>query len=122
MKPAGTFSPSNKVPSVDGGTEAVEALFLATLNVTSFATLIFGGALWAFDISTVDDFRKRVRQGMYSQGEEDNTPEKAEEDIEEWMAIVMARMQGKSEADVAKMVAQGAQKAEEEQNKRTSTS
>jgi len=118
MKPAGTFSPSNKVPAVDGGVEAAEALTLATINVGSIALMFGGGALWAFDISTVEDFRKKVRKGMDLDGGDDEASAKAEEDVEEWMAIVMARMQGKSEEDIAKMVAQVGQKGEDPEIKK----
>jgi len=111
IKPAGEFSPSNHVPEANGPFEAASALGLATLNVTSFAMMATGGAMWAMDISTLEDLRWKLRKAMDIEGV-GKTPEQADDDIEEWMAVVMARMQGKSEVDIAEMMKQAAEKAE----------
>ena len=108
--PKGLFAPSNKVPEVNGGVEAAEALFLATLNVTSCAIMLGGGAMWALDISEVEDLRRKVRKKMDVEGGEGKTPQEAEDDIEEWIAFAMAKLQGKSDQDIAEMVKQAAQK------------
>ncbi|OCK73857.1 hypothetical protein K432DRAFT_410356 [Lepidopterella palustris CBS 459.81] len=44
--------------------DAIDALGLATLNVFSFAMMTTGGALWAFDISSMDDMRSKLRVGL----------------------------------------------------------
>ncbi|KAL8909553.1 MAG: hypothetical protein Q9171_004998 [Xanthocarpia ochracea] len=41
--------------------EAAEALKIATINVLSFALMMTGGTLWAFDISGMAELRERVR-------------------------------------------------------------
>lgn len=72
---------------------ALEALSLATLNVLSWTMMVAGGALWAFDISSMDDLRRKVRKGM---GIEGRTEQDAEEEIEEWLATVLARRDEKA--------------------------
>ncbi len=42
--------------------EAAEALQIATINVLSFATLMTGGTLWAFDVSGIGELRERIRK------------------------------------------------------------
>ena len=64
LRPTGIFSPSNKVPDVSGPTEAAEALTLATLNVVSFSFMVGGGALWAFDISTPEELKYKLRSQL----------------------------------------------------------
>ena len=39
---------------------AVEALQLATVNVLSFMIMFTGGFAWAFDVSSVDEARRRI--------------------------------------------------------------
>ncbi|PNS19665.1 hypothetical protein CAC42_7509 [Sphaceloma murrayae] len=109
IKPKGMFSPSNKVEDANGQMDAVEALSLATLNVTSFGVMMVGGGLWAFDISSLEELRARVRMKMDIDGHGKSEAE-TEEDIEEWMGVVLARLQGKGEKDIAEMVKQANEK------------
>lgn len=68
--------------------EAFEALNVATVNVASLALMLTGGAMWAFNISTLDDFRQLVRKNMGMDGPLDK---EAEEEMEEWLASILAR-------------------------------
>ena len=103
IKPAGLFSPSNKVPEAQGSLDAAQALTLATMNVGSFGLMMVGGGLWAFDISSMNELRAKVRRGMGTDGNEEVDAE-LEEDIEEWMAVMLARLQGKNDKDIGEML------------------
>ncbi|MCJ1303759.1 hypothetical protein MMC08_006570 [Hypocenomyce scalaris] len=93
------YHPSNQPPRVpvNGAMEAFEALTIATMNVTSFAMMMTGGALWAFDISSLEDLRRKVRGGLgvdgTGRGESD-----VEQEFEEWLATVLARKEEKEKA------------------------
>ncbi|CAG8982964.1 hypothetical protein HYALB_00003543 [Hymenoscyphus albidus] len=90
------YHPSNRVAEVNGGLEAVEALGLATVNVASVAMTATGGLLWAFDISTLDDLRRKVRKQMgFSRTGNSLEDKEAEEEIEEWFAEVLSRKEFK---------------------------
>ena len=52
--------------------------------------MMTGGALWAFDISTTDDLRRKIRGGLGIDGT-GRTERQAEEDFEEWLAETLAR-------------------------------
>ncbi|KAF2453047.1 hypothetical protein BDY21DRAFT_357152 [Lineolata rhizophorae] len=77
---------------VDGGREALEALNIASLNVASIALTLVGGGLWAFDVSSVEELRWRLRRGL---GLEAKGKEEDEDEFEEWLAAVLARKEGK---------------------------
>lgn len=110
VKPSGLFSPSNKVNDVNGGVEAAEALVLATLNVSAVAMMLTGGTLWALDVSSLDDLRRRLRRlDIYG---DSKSEQKTEEDIEEYMGILMAKLQGKDDRDIAELLKQSVQKNE----------
>ena len=72
----------------NGAMEAFEALNIATINVTSFAMMLTGGMLWVFDISSLADMRTKVRAAMGVLDRDDND---ADEEMEEWLATVLAR-------------------------------
>ncbi len=82
---------TRKPSAVGGAREAFEALNLATINVFSLALMVSGGFLWAFDISGLDELRTRIRAGIGVQGSEKD----ANEEIEEWIATVLARKDDK---------------------------
>lgn len=90
------YAQSNRPPSntVNGPFEAVEALGIATVSVTSFMMMMTGGALWAFDISTMDDLRRKIRGGLGIDGT-GRSERQAEEDFEEWLAETLARKDDK---------------------------
>lgn len=67
--------------------EAFEALNIATINVASLAMMMTGGMLWAFDISTMDDLRTKLRGSLGFEG----SVKDAEEEFEEWLASTLAR-------------------------------
>jgi hypothetical protein len=85
------YQPNNK-PNMtfNAGLEAFEALNLATINVVSFSMMAAGGTLWAFDISSMDDMRRKIRGGLGVDGT-GRSEQDAEEEIEEWLATVLAR-------------------------------
>lgn len=58
------YQQSNALPreAISLQKEAAEALQIATINVLSFATLMTGGTLWAFDVSGIEELRERVRK------------------------------------------------------------
>jgi hypothetical protein len=80
--------------NVSGAVEALEALNIATLNVASFAMLTTGGALWYFDIGSMEDARRKLRGGLGVDGS-GRTEGEAEEDFEEWLATVLNRKEAK---------------------------
>lgn len=86
------YAPSNRPPSetVNGRLEALQALNIATINVASFMMMMVGGTLWAFDISSMDDLRRKVKQGSDVDGS-NRTGGDAEEAWEGWLAGTLAR-------------------------------
>lgn len=77
---------------------AVEALGLATLNVFSFGVMMTGGLMFAFDISNVEELRRKARRSLY--GTNGVVDEAAEQQVEEWIADVLSRKDNKEgEAD-----------------------
>ena len=58
--------------------------------------MMTGGMLWAFDISSMEDMRRKVRGGLgvdgSGRGESD-----VEEEFEEWLATVLERKKEKEE-------------------------
>ncbi|KAK4239359.1 hypothetical protein C8A03DRAFT_32613 [Achaetomium macrosporum] len=64
---------------------AFEALNLATLNTIAFAIMMVGGACWAFDISTIEDLRRRTRASMEA-ATGGTLDEAAEKEVVEWVA------------------------------------
>ncbi|KAI9675081.1 MAG: hypothetical protein M1817_001488 [Caeruleum heppii] len=90
------YHPSHAPPvkEINGGLEAFEALNIATINVTSFMVMVTGGLLWAFDISGMADLRRKVR-GAIGTGVGERSEQDAEEEMEEWLATVLARKEMK---------------------------
>lgn len=80
--------------NVSGAMEAMEALNIATINVVSLAMLTTGGALWYFDIGSMEDARRKLRGGLGVDGSGRSEGE-AEEDFEEWLATVLSRKEAK---------------------------
>lgn len=95
------FTPSNEVEKVGASLDAFEALTLATMNVASFGVMMVGGAAWAADISSVEELRTRVKAKLNPEGK---TDAEEEEDLEEWMASVLARLQGKNQKSLEDMM------------------
>lgn len=80
--------------NVSGAVEAFEALNIATINVLSLAMVATGGALWYFDIASMEDARRKLRGGLGVDGSGRSEGE-AEEDFEEWLATVLSRKEAK---------------------------
>jgi hypothetical protein len=74
--------------------EAFEALNIATVNVFSVGMMVTGGMLWAFDISSLEDMRSKVRTNLGV--DRIRTDQDAEEEIEEFFASVLARKEFKA--------------------------
>ncbi|KAH7333437.1 hypothetical protein BKA65DRAFT_403975 [Rhexocercosporidium sp. MPI-PUGE-AT-0058] len=83
-------------PNINGALEAAEALTIATLNVFSFGIMATGGFIWAFDIATVDDMKKKVRVNLRANAKPAGQDAATEEEIEEWFASVLARKEFKA--------------------------
>ncbi|KAF7193595.1 hypothetical protein HII31_05059 [Pseudocercospora fuligena] len=87
-----TFAPSNTQPKAEGGLDAAEALFLATLNVASVFMLGTGAFMKYNDIADVEDMRNWVREGVgYDVYAGDS---EADKEIEAWMADILSRKDG----------------------------
>lgn len=83
------FTTSNNQAKAEGGLDAVEALFLATINVGAIFMAGTGAAMKFFDIADVEDMRVLVRKGM---GQDIYGGEaEADREMEEWVAGVLAK-------------------------------
>lgn len=82
---------------VNGAFEALEALNLATINVLSVGLTMTGGLLWAFDISTLDDMKRKVRAKIGTDGLE-GREEDADAEMESWVAEILARREEKEKS------------------------
>ena len=89
----------HQAKNVSGPMEALEALNIATINVLSLAMLSTGGAMWYFDINSMDDARRKLRGGLGVDGSGRSEAD-AEEDFEEWMASTLSRKEAKERRDV----------------------
>ncbi len=59
--------------------------------------MVAGGMLWAFDISDLEDMRRRVRKELLGGDQAGRDYDKEnEEEIEEWFASVLARKEFKA--------------------------
>ncbi|KAL2065413.1 hypothetical protein VTL71DRAFT_3083 [Oculimacula yallundae] len=81
-------------PNINGALEAFEALTLATMNVFSYGIMATGGFIWAFDIATIDDMKKKVRVDLNVKASQIDRD--AEEEIEELFASVLDRKEFKA--------------------------
>jgi hypothetical protein len=80
---------------VNGAFEAFEALNIATINILSGAMAVTGGVLWYFDVRGLEELRTRVREAIGVGGARDE--KEAEEEMEEWLAVVLKRKEEKEE-------------------------
>ncbi|KAM5346834.1 hypothetical protein ACJ41O_009839 [Fusarium nematophilum] len=87
------FYSSNRQPvrfdSADRSLLAVQALGLATLNVTSFAVMLIGGISWGFDLCSIQELQERSRAAIRRPGLVNPEDEKA---LEEMMDDLMGRL------------------------------
>jgi len=68
-------------------------LNIATINVLSVGMMAGGGLLWALDISSIDDMRRKVRINMGVNASPEDS--EAEKEIEEMFASIMERKEFK---------------------------
>lgn len=77
---------------MNGAIEAFEALNLATLNVCAGGMAATGAVLYALDVNSIEDLRRFVRGGWSgTAGEKSKTDQELEEDLEEWIVMVLGR-------------------------------
>ncbi|KXT00554.1 hypothetical protein AC578_5221 [Pseudocercospora eumusae] len=87
-----TFTTSNIRPKAEGGLDALEALFLATLNVASVFMMGIGAFMKYCDIADVEDMRDLIRKGVgYDVYAGDS---EADKEIEAWVANILSRKGG----------------------------
>jgi hypothetical protein len=86
------FTPSNTPPKAEGGLDAAEALFLATLNVGAIFMTGIGGFMKYCDIADTEDLRDFVRRGVGYDVYAGDT--EADKEIEQWFAEVLSRKDG----------------------------
>ncbi|PGH32082.1 hypothetical protein GX50_05151 [[Emmonsia] crescens] len=89
LPPTYTSAPFHQ-PPVNGALEALEALNIATINVASVAMIGVGAGMYAFDINTMEDLRRKVRGGLGVDGS-GRSEQDVEEELEEWVVTVMGR-------------------------------
>lgn len=78
------------LPPLNAPLEAVEALSVATINAVSFTIMLTGGALWAFDVSSIAELRRRTRDKLgYEKAIEAERKEAGGVTQEEWMYQVL---------------------------------
>ncbi|CAF9909305.1 MAG: hypothetical protein HETSPECPRED_008936 [Heterodermia speciosa] len=96
------YHPSNQPPSmtVNARLDAYEALSIATINVISFAVMLTGGTLWAFDISSMDELRQKVSRKRLELDETGST-ERDNAAEEEWKEL-LGRALGKKDDSTRK--------------------
>lgn len=73
---------------------ALEALSLATINVVSWGMVGVGGGLWRWDVRSLEEMRRKVRGGLGVDGK-GRSEQEVEEEMEEWLAGVLARKEEK---------------------------
>jgi hypothetical protein len=83
------YQPSNQPNQVNGAFEALEALNIATINVFSLSMMTVGGFLYAFDISSIDDLRRKVRSRLGV--DETRTDHESDEKMEEMLTSILER-------------------------------
>lgn len=81
---------------VNGALDALEALNLATINICSVALMMTGGMLWAFDISSLDDVKKRRQLNALRQVDPARRDELSEKVIEDWLTSLFERKEFKA--------------------------
>ncbi|KFY05079.1 hypothetical protein O988_00281 [Pseudogymnoascus sp. VKM F-3808] len=86
------YQPSNMAgPPINLRVEAMDALTVATANVLSVAMMCTGGALWAFDIASMDELRAKMRSRLGTEKVAGGGNSKAEQELEDWLAGVLER-------------------------------
>lgn len=93
------YQQSNQPNKITNGyMEALEALNLATVNVLSYAMMLTGGVLYAFDISSLDDMRRNVRSKM-GNGDGAQVNDEEEKEIEKFFVDILEKTGRKFDKD-----------------------
>ncbi|KAG6016585.1 hypothetical protein E4U43_003492 [Claviceps pusilla] len=105
-----------RVDSAERSLMAVQALGLATLNVTSFGILLTGGIAWAFDLCDVRELRARTQAALRRPGA---FSEEDEQEMEKMMGSILEKLgmqqqQQQLEEEVAKAARQAESTVQEE--------
>lgn len=82
--------PVDSINGADGSMLAAQALGLATLNVTSFAVMLTGGLSWGFDLSSLEEVRRRSQSIMYRPDRQTSPEDEAE--FEQMIGNLMAKL------------------------------
>ena len=97
------YHPSNQPPSItiNGRLDAYEALGIATINVISFAVMMTGGTLWAFDISSMDELRQKVSRKRLELDEIGGTAkdDAAEEEWKEFLGKALGKRENNTKIE-----------------------
>lgn len=83
------FTTSNNQAKAEGGLDAVEALFLATINTGAVFMTGTGAAMKFLDIADVEDLREFVRKNLGDDVYGGDSA--ADREMEEWIAGVLAK-------------------------------
>jgi hypothetical protein len=76
---------------INGPLEAIEALSVATINAVSFGIMLTGGMLWSFDISGIEELRRRTRDRLgYEKAIEAEQKLAGGVTQEQWLTSVLA--------------------------------
>jgi hypothetical protein len=111
------FTPSNFQPKdVNGGLEAAQAFGLATMNVTSAALMLTGGAMYALDVTDRNDMREKFKKSWGFERKLSDDEEKDEEMEDMVKQFLDKKEDGENKqnmAGLASLVAAMASKEEE---------
>lgn len=92
------FEPSNNPPPpINAAKLAGEAFGVATMNVWSWAIMLGGGTLWAFDINSMEEFRTRTRRAL-GWDEKEQAAQRQEQDMEDRIARILERREAERQA------------------------
>ncbi|KAF3930188.1 hypothetical protein ABW20_dc0101155 [Dactylellina cionopaga] len=85
------YTPNNRMSELNfnGGVDAFEALNIATLGVFSIGMMTVGAGMYLADVVNVEEMRKLVRTRYGGEGRKSEL--QVEEEMEEWIASVLAR-------------------------------
>ncbi|KAF3903358.1 hypothetical protein AA313_de0210128 [Arthrobotrys entomopaga] len=89
------YTPNTRASELNfnGGVDAFEALNIATLGVMSVGMLTVGTGMYILDVVNVEEMRRLVRARYGLEGRKSEMD--VEEELEEWVASVLARKEKK---------------------------
>ncbi|EPS37453.1 hypothetical protein H072_8907 [Dactylellina haptotyla CBS 200.50] len=92
------YTPNTKASELNfnGGVDAFEALNIASLGVMSVGMMSVGASMYLLDVVNVDEMRRLFRSRYGLEGRKSEMD--VEEELEEWVASVLARKEQKEKA------------------------